>query len=86
MATHYMNRQFGQPATSTEQKSKTVAAAEDAAMVSTHFKTCVDNFGSRVLAVWLCKDSCAEFVKFLTPAERKELRQMEIDDEEECAC
>ena len=64
-------------------KSKNIVAAEDAALLSTHFKTCVDNFGSRLLAVWANKDSCVEFKKFLTPDERKQFKQMEKDDLEE---
>ena len=50
MATHYTNYWFGPPAVSIKQKSKIVVAAEDAATVSTRFKTCVDNFGSLILA------------------------------------
>ena len=69
-----------------EPKSKTVVAAEDAAALSTHFKTCVDNFVSRVLAAWPCKDVCEHFLKLLTPAERKELKQMELDAADDASC
>ena len=60
-------------------KSKTVVAAQDAALLSTHFKTCVDYFGSQLLAVWANKESCVEFKKCLTPDERKQFKQMEQD-------
>ena len=43
----------------------------------------MDNFGSRVLATWSCKDSCPGFVKFLTPAERRELKEMQKEEDEE---
>ena len=49
-------------------------------------KTCVDNFGSLVLAAWSCKDSCKQFLRFLMSAERKELKQMEIDKADKGAC
>ena len=45
---HYVGR--AQTSVADEPKSNTVAAAEDAAALLTHFETCVDNFGSRVLA------------------------------------
>ena len=54
--------------------------------LSTHFKTCVDNFGNRVLATWSCKDPCEQFLKFLTPAKREELKQMELDEANNVAC
>ena len=60
-------------------KSKTVVAAQDAALLSTHFKTCVDNFGSRLLAVWANKESCVKIKNFLTPNERNQFKQMEQD-------
>ena len=84
-ATKFMNRygRHGQSQVPETPKSKNIVAAEDAALLSTHFKTCVDNFGSRLLAVWANKDSCIEFKKFLTPDERKQFKQMEQDDLEE---
>ena len=48
-----MNRCYGTRAQTTvpeEPKSKTVVVAEDAVLLLTNFKTCVDNFGSRALA------------------------------------
>ena len=51
---------------------------EQAAKMSLHFKTCVDNFGSRVLAAW----SCSAFIKYLTPSEKKEYHRMQMEDEE----
>ena len=84
-ATRFMNR-YGRHAQSPVPetlKSKNIVAAEDAALLSTHFKTCVDNFGSRLLAVWANKDSCLEFKNFLTPDERKQFKQMEQDALEE---
>ena len=65
-ATQFMNRRYGdslQTIVSEEPKSKMVVAAEDAALLSTHFKTHVNNFGRRVLAAWSCKDSCEHFIK-----------------------
>ena len=69
-----------------EPKSKMVVAAEDAAALSTRLETCVDNFGSRVLAAWSRKDFCEHFLKCLTPAERKELKQMKIDEADNATC
>jgi hypothetical protein len=48
------------------------------ATISYYFKTYVDKFRSRVLASW----SCYDFVKFLTPAEKRELLQMKGEDQE----
>ena len=77
-----MNRCYGASAQTTvpeEDKSKTVVAAEDDALLSTHFKTCVDNFGSQVLAAWASKELCVQFKNFLTSDERKEFKQIEQD-------
>jgi hypothetical protein len=48
------------------------------ATISYYFKTYVDKFRSRVLASW----SCYDFVKFLTPAEKRELLKMKEPDQE----
>ena len=56
-------------------KSKCVCPAEKAAVMSQYFQTCVDNFGSRVLAAW----SCDEFVKYLTPSKERELLKMKAE-------
>ena len=88
-ATKFMNQCYGTSAQTTvseEPKSKKAVAAKDAALLSTHFKTCVDNFGSRVLDAWSCKDSCEQFKNFLTPAERKEFKQMEQDALDDVSC
>ena len=69
----------GQSKVPEEPKSKKIVAAQDAVLLSTHFKTCVDNFGSRLLAVWTNKELCVEFKNFLTPDERKQFKQMEQD-------
>ena len=61
-----MNRRYmasGHTSVADAPKLKTVVAEEDAAALSKHFKTCVDNFGSRMLAAWSCKDLCEEFLK-----------------------
>ena len=55
----------GHTSVADEPKLTTVMAAKDAAVLSTYAKTCVDNFGSHVLAAWSCKDSCEQFLKFL---------------------
>ena len=70
-------------ASSDEPKSTSVLAAGDAATILKHFQICVDNFSNCVLIVWSCKDSCKEFVKFFTPAEKREFKdtQKEEDDE-----
>ena len=86
MATRYMNNRMKREYGNTNRddpQSRIASAYEDAATQSKHFRTCVDNFGSRVLAAWSCKDSCPGFVKFLTPAERRELKEMQKEEDEE---
>jgi hypothetical protein len=86
MATKYMNNRMRteySKAPHDEPKSRIVSAYEDAATQSKHFRTCVDNFGSRVLAAWSCKDSCPGFVKFLTPAERREFKEMQKEEDDD---
>ena len=69
-----------------EPKSKMVVTAEDAAALSARVKICVDNVGSHVLAGLSCKDSCEQFLKFLTSAKRKELKQIELNEADDAAC
>ena len=78
-AMEYMKRRMvAQSAAPVQPKSKLVCPAEKAAKMSQYFRTCVDNFGSRVLAAWSCED----FVKYLTPSEERELLKMKADKKE----
>jgi hypothetical protein len=78
-AMEYMKRRMVvQSAAPVPPKSKFVCPAEKAAKMSQYFRTCVDNFGSRVLAAW----SCDDFVKYLTPSEERELLKMKADKKE----
>lgn len=84
IATKYMNDQTRRgviSASSDEPKPKTVSATEDAATLPKHIRICDNNFSSRVLAVCSCKDSCKYFIKFLTPAKRREMKDIQKEED-----